>query len=74
MNKNSIKKINVFGFCFIKIIIICSILFTLAYFYCKNDKIFAYIYWNNNNDENIILDENMSEYKNIHTVKSIVLT
>lgn len=71
MDNLSIKKTNVVGNCFIKTFIICLILFILAYFYCKNDKIFAYIYWNN---DDIISDENLLGYKNMHTVRSIIST
>lgn len=70
MNSNNqiIKKINILGNCFVRKIIMITIIFFLAYFYYKNNKFSAYLYWN----DDIVSEEKTSNYKNIHTVRSMV--
>lgn len=68
INNKIIKKINIYGDCFVRKIIIIIIIFCLAYFFYKNNKISAYLYWN----DNIISEEKTLNYKNIHTLRSMV--
>ena len=72
MNSNNqiIKKINILGDCFVRKIILITIIFFLAYFYYKNNTFSAYLYWNE--DDDIVLEEKTLNYKNIHTVRSMV--